>query len=275
MFADLDESIRQLLVQRGNLDSGEIDIAFDMPTREWAAGRTKPTINAYLFDVRENTELRNPSPWAVRPGPNNTAIKRRPEVRVDLTYRITAFANAVEDEHRLLARALLTLLQNPVFPSELLQGEAAGQEINTEVAQPHGLIQSPADYWSVVDNDMRPSIDYKLTLRLDPNQEISVGLVLTSQIKLGLSANGDRPDVLEEMPLQIGGRVHDSADPAKGLAGATVTLVERGEKAVTDSQGRYIFRNVPPGTYNLLVSAPGVEQRREIQVPSGGYDVPV
>ena len=37
MFVDLDESLRQLLVERGSLNSGEIDISFDMPTRDWAA----------------------------------------------------------------------------------------------------------------------------------------------------------------------------------------------------------------------------------------------
>ncbi|MBI2930806.1 MAG: DUF4255 domain-containing protein [Planctomycetes bacterium] len=60
-------------------------------------------------------ELKNPVAWNVRPGPNNTAIKSRPDVRVDLTYRITAFASAVEDEHRLLARVLLTLFQHPLL----------------------------------------------------------------------------------------------------------------------------------------------------------------
>ena len=49
MFADLDESLRQLLVQRGNLDHGEVDIAFDMPTRDWASGISKPTVNLDLF----------------------------------------------------------------------------------------------------------------------------------------------------------------------------------------------------------------------------------
>ncbi|MBI2930807.1 MAG: DUF4255 domain-containing protein [Planctomycetes bacterium] len=48
MFADVDESIRKLLVQRGHLDSGEVDISFDMPTRQWAAGVSKPTVNLYL-----------------------------------------------------------------------------------------------------------------------------------------------------------------------------------------------------------------------------------
>ena len=62
------------------------DIAFDLPSRDWAAGVSKPTLNLYLYDIRECHDLKNPSPWVTRPGPNNTAIKSRPDVRVDLTY---------------------------------------------------------------------------------------------------------------------------------------------------------------------------------------------
>ena len=274
MFADLDESLRQLLVQRGNLDHGEVDIAFDMPTRNWASGISKPTVNLYLYDIRENTELRDPSAWKVRRGDNNTAIKSRPLVRVDLTYRITAFANNVEDEHRLLARSLLTLLQHPMLPEDILQGIVAGQEIPTVTAKPDGLIQSPADYWGALDNDIKPSIDYKVTIRMDLNQEITVGLALTSHIKLGRTVNGQSATDIEDLPLQIGGRIHDRDNPTEGIADATVTLLERALDAVTDDEGRYKFRGVPEGTYTLVIVAPErAEQRKQIQVPSESYDV--
>ena len=99
--------------------------------------------------------------------PNNTTIKSRPDVRLDLTYCVTAFANAVEDEHRLLARALVTLFQYPNLPPELLQGAVAGQEIRTFAAQADGVMQSPAEFWGSMDNDLKPSIDYKVTLKID------------------------------------------------------------------------------------------------------------
>ena len=185
MIADLDESIRRLLIERGNLNSGEVDIAFDMPTRDWANGVSKPTVNVYLFDVRENRELKVSDPWQVRRGENNTAIKSRPAARIDLTYRITTYANAIEDEHRLLSRVLLVLFQHPTLPEELLEGAIAGQEIATLIASPQGLIQAPADFWGALDNDIRPSVDCKLTMTLDLSQEIEVGLALTSQIKIG------------------------------------------------------------------------------------------
>jgi hypothetical protein len=274
MFADLDESIRQLFIQRGNLDSGEVDISFDMPSREWASRLSRPTVSVYLFDVRENVELRSPLPWNVRPGPNNTAIKSRPEVRVDVTYRITAFANAVEDEHRLLARVLLTLFQHPQFPAELLQGSLAGQEIRTEAARPDGLIQSPADYWSVMDNDLRPSIDYRLTLSLDLTQEVTVGIALTRKTRMGQMNNGNGIVSAEELPYQIGGKVHRRDDSNAGVPGAKLTLVERALDAITDADGRYFFKGVPAGAYTLVIAAPGAKERRQrLEVPNGSYDV--
>ncbi len=276
MIADLDESIRQLLIQRGNLNSGEVDIAFDLPSREWAAGVSKPTVNLYLYDIRESHDLKNPVPWVNRPGPNNTTIKSRPDVRISLTYCVTAFANAVEDEHRLLTRALITLFQNPNLPPEVLQGAVAGQEIRTFAAQPDGVMSSPADFWGALDNDMKPSIDYRVTLTLDLNQEIPVGLALTSQFKLGLKVGEEEAIRVEELPMQIGGTVHQGDDLDQGIPGAGVTLLERGLDATTDERGRFTFSGVPEGSYTLVISAPGAdEQRREIQVPSGSYDVSI
>ena len=275
MFADLDESIRRLLVDRGNLDSGEIDIAFDMPTRDWAASISKPTINLYMYDLRENVELRNPTPWNVRSGPDNTAIKSRPDIRLDLSYNITAFANAVEDEHRLLTRTLVTLLQNPGLPDEVLQGLVAGQEIPTYVAQNSQVFQTPADYWGSIDNDIRPSIEYRLTLTLDLAQEVPVGVVLTSQFNVA-QVNGRNGMVrdIEKMGLSFGGRIHRSGDTEAGIPGTKVTLLERALDSITDDEGRYQFSNVPPGRYTLVIVAPEMEERREgIEVPSGPYDV--
>lgn len=276
MIADLDESIRQLLIQRGNLNSGDVDIAFDLPSREWAAGVSKPTVNLYLYDIRECHDLKNTSPWVTRQGPNNTAIKSRPDVRLDLTYCVTAFANAVEDEHRLLTRVLVTLLQNSHLPPEVLQGAVAGQEIRTFTVQPDGVMQSPADFWGALDNDMKPSIDYRVTVRLDLSQEIPVGLALTSQFKLGLKVGESEAVRIEELPMHVGGTIHQDGDLEQGIPGAIVTLLERALDATTDESGRYTFSGVPAGSYTLVVTVPGAdEQRREIQVPSGSYDVSI
>ncbi len=58
MIADLDETLRKLLVEELPVKNGEIDIEFDQPNREWSAKLTKPTVNMFLYDLRENAELR-------------------------------------------------------------------------------------------------------------------------------------------------------------------------------------------------------------------------
>ena len=58
MFADLDETMRQILIEELPVKNGEIDIHFDQPTREWSAKLSKPTLNIFLYDVRENNQLR-------------------------------------------------------------------------------------------------------------------------------------------------------------------------------------------------------------------------
>jgi len=275
MFAEIDDSIRRLLVEKGNLDNGEVDIAFQMPTRQWEAGISRPTINVYLFDIRENTELRNPNPWVVRQGPGNTAIKIRAEIRMDLTYKIAAFATTVEDEHRLLARTLVTLLQNPVLPQEVLDSSLAGQEIPGTVVS-GAVAQNGADYWNAMNNDVRPTLDYRVTPRIDLSQEIEVGLALTSRsLVSGKEAQREvGPEAARR--FRIGGRIHRIEDPEAGLAGASVFLVERGLDTTTDQLGRYVFGRVPAGSYTLEISAPGMERvRSAIRVPSPVYDVAI
>ena len=48
MISDLDETIKQLLIKKGNLDPAEIDIVFDMRYRDQSGKVTKPTVNVYV-----------------------------------------------------------------------------------------------------------------------------------------------------------------------------------------------------------------------------------
>lgn len=275
MFAEIDDSIPQLLVEKGNLDNGEVDIAFQKPTRQWEAGVSRPTINVYLFDIRENTELKNPNPWVVRQGPGNSAVKSRAEIRMDLTYKIAAFATTVEDEHRLLARTLVTLLQNPVLPQEVLDSSLAGQEIPGTVVS-SALTQNRAEYWNAMNNDVRPTLDYRVTTRIDLSQETEVGLALTSHSQVSRKEGQAETGPEAQMRFRIGGRIHWTANPEDGLPGATVTLVERGLDTTTDQLGRFVFGRVPAGSYTLEISAPGMEKVTSvIRVPSPHYDVSI
>ena len=59
MFSDVDETLRSHLISDMPIHGGEVDIEFDRPTREWSSRLSKPTLNLFLFDVRERPEFRD------------------------------------------------------------------------------------------------------------------------------------------------------------------------------------------------------------------------
>ena len=274
MISDVDETLRELMLTYGNLDPTEIDISFEKPDRQWAAGVSKPTVNLYLYEITENTDLKNPGAWVVRKGPDNTAIKSKPDVRIDLSYNVTVFASSIDDEHRLLSRVLVTLLKYPTLPAGSLQGLLVGQDLMTSTAHPGDAQQSPSDYWGAVDNDLKASLEYRITIRLDVGEEITTGVVLNSQFKVG--QRGLARDELEAQPINIGGRVHDRDDASIGVENALVTVLERGLDTKSGKDGRYSIPRMLPGLYTLIIVVEGYEESRiPILVPSRNYDIAI
>src|ERR687886_564614 len=125
MFADLDETIRELLIKNVPIDLTEVDISFEAPDREWSGRLSRPTVNCFLYDVRENLDLRQ-TDWEQQ-RQNGTARGRRLPARIDATYQVTVWARAPEDEHRLLWRVMAALFRNQAIQADLLHGELKDQ----------------------------------------------------------------------------------------------------------------------------------------------------
>ncbi len=75
MIAELDDALKQLLKEEIPLEPKGIDIAFEMPTKDWSSGLARPTLNLYLFDIRENLEFREDD-WT-RERTNGEVVRRR------------------------------------------------------------------------------------------------------------------------------------------------------------------------------------------------------
>jgi hypothetical protein len=105
---------------------------------------------------------------------------------MDLSYLITAWTNDVGDEHGLLWRVLATLSRHSPLPEELLQGtlKEQGLEIRTTTAQPEGLFKNPADFWSALDNQIKPSINYIVTVPLDLEMTETTPIVLERALRM-------------------------------------------------------------------------------------------
>ncbi len=273
MFADLDETIRRLLIREVPLDPSEIDVSFATPDREWSSRLTRPTVNCFLCDVRENLKLRNTERQVRRDGNNRVATARAP-VRIDATYQLTTWARAPEDEHQLLWRVLAAVIRYPILPSELLQGSLKEQPlaIPTSVGHPDQMPANFADLWQALDNRIRPVVSYVVTLALEPEAVVTTPLVLKAPvIRVSNVAPGE-----DGVALRIRGRVLDRQDRSRRVAGALVLLQETGDRTITDEEGHFTFGGVPRGTVTLIIRAVGREEIiRPVQVPSPSYDVEV
>jgi len=290
MINDLDETLRTLLIRKAALDPAEVDISFDIPTRDWSTPVTRPTVNLYLYDLRENRELRE-TYWDQEAGDGGRVrLKPRP-VRMDLSYMITCWTSATEDQHRLLWRVLETLFQNSPLPEEVLQGSLRSQThpVRTQVAQAGGVLANVSDFWGALENQLRPSVSLVATLELDLDQIKMEPLVFARVMRLGqraverLADGSERPlrrlePGWEAIPVQLAGMVRDKAGAA--LMGASVRIIgtqadgrslQIGATTLTDDAGRYTFAGVPPGAYTLVVELPGqAPQQRPLKVVAGG-----
>jgi len=259
MIDDLDETIRQLLIAEMPIRNGEIDISFDQPKREWSARLSRPTLNFFMYDLRENPVLRQHQWERMTPpqhGDLQAALKRTP-FRVDLFYMLTAWATEPEDEHRLLSRVLLALFRFPIIPPERLIGVMKDQpfELLARLAY-HDKLTNATDLWNSLDNEMRPSVSYNFTLAFDPWSTVSGPLVRTLTLRSGQANNLPRdrtirPENLDSEAHFISGFVRSKTDKTP-VPGVSVAIKDTGWFGKTDETGRFLLSNIPGGQYKLV-----------------------
>lgn len=189
----LDDALREFLIKELPVRDNEIDISFDQPKREWSARLSRPTVNVYLRDIRENTKLRATTPGGSFTRTDTQARFERDAVRIELAYMITAWAKDPLDEHRILSRLLTALFRFRGLPqdvaAEFLPDQPA--DLPFKVAQPESTI-SANDIWSVLDNEMRPYVDLIAQLAVFPHTEVVYPLVRSIDITL-VQRPGGRP----------------------------------------------------------------------------------
>ncbi|HET6443766.1 MAG TPA: Pvc16 family protein [candidate division Zixibacteria bacterium] len=284
MIADLDESIKRLLIEDMPIKNGEIDIKFDQPKREWSAKLTKPTINFFLYDLRENVQLRQTEFHKMSNGNSsqNIAQMKKTPHRLDCYYMLTTWAAEAEDEHRLMTRTLMSLFRNPILPEHLLQGTLRNPQfpISTFVAR-HDKLTNPAEVWSALDNEMRPTVAYTTTIALDPWTEVTGPIVRTLTLRAGETSTLPVYRRLDESRIDynftyIGGTVRDKAKDFEPVSGLSVAIKGTGLFDTTDDSGRFTLGGMPEGDYTLVVWPPkGKPKEKKISIPAddGDYDV--
>ena len=271
MISDLDEAIKKMLISKGALVPSQIDIQFEAPDREWSASISKPTVNVYLYDIRENHQLRG-TEWLITKNQDGTVTRKKNPRRIDVSYLITVWANDSADEHRLLWRVMSTLCRYPEIPDDVLSGDLAEHNypLKASTAQPDGLFNNPSDFWAALDNKIKASINYVVTVPLDTDLAFTAPEVKTKVLDF------KPPDAESERLLQITGTINESGKPAYGMSGARVLAKEIGMTAEVDSGSNYTFPKISSGKHTLKVILAGKELKETvITVPGKNYDIEI
>ena len=192
MIDDLDRTLEALLRRElpPNLVA-QVMISFATPDDQFPpASVTLPAVDLFLYDVRENRELRS-NEWLVERRSNGMVSKQRPPVRVDCSYLITAWASQssttpAQDEHRLLGEVMKVLLRHPTMPAEVLQGSLASQEppLPSNVLQP-GLLQSLGEFWQALGGKPKAALHLSVTIGVEALTPVEAGpLVRDTMLKM-------------------------------------------------------------------------------------------
>ncbi len=234
MLHDLDKTLENMLIEQGKLDRNEIDVSFEQPNGEWSSQINRPTINCWCFDLRENTKLRNMDIRQNLQGMDKSRLKAGdkngrsarlslPPMRLDLSYLVTTWARKIEDEHRLLWRALAVFARAPILQPDACYGTMRDQpyEIPIKVAQMGETLNSFTDLWSVLDNQMRLGFTLNLTLALDLERGLDIPFALETIITVGQSSDPRTREMAPDMEILRRGEIVEDDEIVQHEARAT------------------------------------------------------
>lgn len=194
VISEVDAAVRGLLEREVSTRSG-VDVVFEAPTKDWASRRSAPTVDVYLYDIREDLKRRSRGLVNAYDDDGHVVGRTLPPRHFTLSYLVTAWTQRPEDEHRLLSDMLGAFLRYEALPRELLTGSLAdlGLPVPVTVALPPPEDRSFADVWSALGGELKPSLDVVVSAPLDSGQRVRTG-----------------PPTLEAPVLVVGGTPPDA-----------------------------------------------------------------
>lgn len=186
MFQDLDDTLAALV--EAEMPLSGITVSFATPDDQFPpSGVTLPAVAFFLYDVRENHELRT-NQWDTTRPASGTATRKRAPARVQCSYLVTAWPNESapnpsQDEHRLLGAVMKVLLRHREIPAHYLRGELAELPAPLPAritAESH--LQGIGEFWQAMGGRPKAILHYSVTLSVDVFESTEVGPVVTETV---------------------------------------------------------------------------------------------
>lgn len=278
MLQDADQTLKNLLLAEfkaaaSPLIQGEDQIVFGLGPSEAPA---KPVLSLYLHDLHENLDTRDQSFEVIRDPNGREGTRSRKPTRINLSYLVTAHAKDPQTEHQLLGDALGILMRNGRVPKKHLVGtlEPYGElAMALSVAQrDHWAHANAPSVWQAAGLPLRPFIGLVASALFDPYETKAVKLVRDAILGLGLGADPYKKDrQMNVRAVRLGAAGVVSGPNGEALPSVNVEVKGRSETAVTDENGVFLIRNLPPGPHTLVFNkARYVSQEEEAIAPAPG-----
>ena len=257
MIHEVTESLEAMLKQPGLPPPlGDAAIRFDRPTDPYSLDQT--TVNLFLYEVRENLDLRSNEPVKRRVG--GASFVDPPPYRAACTYLVTAWPvdgpDLPKQEHQLLSQVLQLLAGTPTIPPAFLTPNLLLQEppLPMVVVQPDG-IRNPAEFWAAIGNRLKPSLLLEVTVSLEVFATAEFPAVRTSEIRM-LS-------VPEGAPLDA---AIFNPDSSSGVIIATKKDPPQGPRSELEKRGARVLATT--GSEQVDLPVPG---RKAVRMYSSRY----
>ena len=210
MIHEVDEALRTL-VRRDTLNGSDVEVVFDAPTKDWAGRRNTPTLDVYLYDIREDMKRRQIGLVEERDDTGTVVGRRPPPRQFKLSYLITAWTQRPEDEHRLLSSALGCFMRYDCLPEDVLSGSLAdiGIPVQMYVALPPPEDRQISDVWSALGGELKPSLDLVVVAPVDTARVLPFGPPVLEQPRITVA----RDDGATETKTGRGRRAEPSEPP--------------------------------------------------------------
>jgi hypothetical protein len=198
LIHDLDKSL-EVLIKRELPQRDQVTVSFAAPDDQFSV--KLPAVDFFLYDLRENLELRSFDFYDQSEGEGSVSRRMAP-IRVDVSYLITAWpggsgqhGDPSKDEHELLGSVMRTLLRYRTLPLEVLQGSLKRQQMPLPVTtlQP-GRLQSLGEFWQALGGKPKAALNYMVTLPVDVREPEVYPRVVEKIIDLQVSNDLDRID---------------------------------------------------------------------------------
>lgn len=273
MIGPVHEAIRSLLYSDGKIPPSEVDITFAVPTREWVASISRPTINFNLYAIVENTQFRETDFTSHRT--KTTDARRVRPRRIDLRYVVTThfksqLSELDEQEWQVLWRVLATLMRHTEWPDTMLPAEARAMDMPLQamVAAADGAPRV-SEVFNSLGITPRPALHYVLTVPLDLNIEFLSNLV----VGVAMSVRDPVHDTPAFTTRRYGWNLVDSA--GKPVVGAEVRIPDGPGFSLSGETGMFTTQLPHDEIKQLLVRLKDTDDWQMVKVKKGDYIVEV